>query len=123
MATGVVTFDESEFIGMFPEFSSTSLAVISANFLRAENLLDNSESSIVQEVDRRKILLYLATAHISALSTRGSTVVGQMSSASEGSVSASFTPLEAGSGAWWSQTQYGAEFWNSTKRYRSFFIV
>jgi hypothetical protein len=97
--------------------------VLSGYFARSCNFLNNSDESIVQDMDARKSLLYLATAHIAALTARGSGMVGTITSAGKGSVSTAFTGPQPGSGEWFQQTAYGYEFWTATAVYRSFIYV
>lgn len=67
----------------------------------------------------------MLTAHIAfmdgALSADGQArPVGQVLSATEGSVSASFANIAPtqGSGAWFNQSTYGAAFWQATSNLR-----
>ncbi len=127
----VVAFDETAFKARYPEFASVSGTLLSACFTEATLYLNNTDTSIVQDVTHRALLLNMLTAHVAflggALSADGQVrPVGRMSSAAEGSVSASFegVPPTPGTGAWFQQTQYGASFWQATAslrgmRYRS----
>jgi len=123
----VVTFDASGFKGRYPEFALASNATLSACFDESGLYLSNTDASPVQDVTRRKLLLWMLTAHIATiggiLSADGKPLpVGRMSQASEGSVSASFegVPPTPGTGAWFQQTQYGASFWQVTSSIRGF---
>jgi hypothetical protein len=67
----------------------------------------------------------MLTAHIAfiggALNVGGTpNPVGRIGSAAEGSVSASFDFPAPGSAAWFSQSQYGASFWQATTSLRGF---
>lgn len=119
---GAVVFDSGEFQSLYPSFTSASDGFLTNCFNRATLFLNNTESSVVQDAEIRKTLLYLATAHIASLETRGATVVGQLTSATQGSVSSSFASA-SGTKEWWAQTQYGVEFWEATLPYRSFRYV
>ena len=123
MEPEAVAFDANEFKGSFPEFSVSDSVLLTNCFVRAEGFLANSAASPVSDLVKRKTLLYLATAHIAALASRGSSVVGQVTTASQGSVSTAFSALQPGKADWWNQTQYGAEFWAATAIYRSFQYV
>lgn len=130
---GIVTFNQAQFLLRYPQFS----AYATANPGRLQMLFDdvtvlyinNTASSYVGDVKTRELLIYLLMAHILQISGvttvagEGSTAdkVGRVSSATEGSVSAS---LDMGSvsanSAWFLQSQYGAEYWSATARFRTF---
>jgi len=125
----IVTFDAALFKTRYPEFASVADASLQACFDEAGLYLSNADASPVQDITRRAMLLNMVTAHIATLggvlnADGKPSPVGRVSSASEGSVSASFDyTLPAGSGLWFSQTQYGAAFWQATLPYRSFQYV
>lgn len=126
----VVIFDPAEFKAAFPEFAAVPDLRLTTTFTAATAILDNTDASIVQDVDKREAMFYYLVAHLLTLfgtTVAGSAgagpsgVVGRLSSATEGSVSSSFemnVPPNA-SAAWWNQTQYGATFWLMTLPYRS----
>lgn len=126
--SGVVIFDPVAFVQRYPQFAAISAPVLQSMFDEATLFLNNTDCSIVRDLTERALLLNLVTAHIATLSgvaTAGgsgstATQVGRVSSASEGSVSAS---LDMGAtpntGAWWLQTQYGATYWQVTAKYRT----
>ena len=123
----VVTFDPVEFKATYPEFAAVADLRLETAFMQAPLYLNNDDNSPVQNVATRKILLYMLTAHIAFLGgvlnvNSQPNPVGRVSQATEGSVSASLEyPTNAvPSMAWFSQTQYGAAFWQATTRYRSF---
>lgn len=126
--SGVVIFDAALFVQRYPQFAAVSPALLGMFFDEATLQLNNSPSSIVRDLGERTILLNLITAHIVTLSgvtTPGgagstATQVGRVSSASEGSVSASLDmgPTSARS-AYWMQTQFGAQYWQLTAKYRT----
>ena len=121
----VVVFDIDTFRAMFPEFSNVSDALLPYLFDQATDYLDNSNYSQVTDVTKRERLLYLLMAHLAYLrygdnkGNGASGLVGRISSATEGSVSVS---TDLGSvefrNAWYTQSQYGMEFWQATKIYR-----
>lgn len=130
---GVVTFDEVMFLLEYPQFTAYSTAhpgTLQMVFNRVTALyINNTPRSYVRDVTTRSYLINLLIAHVLQISGvlttagAGSTAgqVGRISSATEGSVSAS---LDMGSvsaaAAWYLQSQYGAEYWNATARFRTF---
>lgn len=123
----VAVFSPSQFLARYPEFSAVSTSALTALFAEAGLYLSNADTSPVQDITRRGILLNMLTAHIAFLGGFLSAdglprPVGRVSAASEGSVSASFegVPPTPGSGAWFQQSQYGAAFWQATSGLRSF---
>lgn len=89
----------------------------------AETFLDNTECSIVKDLDARKTMLYLLVAHIALLSQQaenGNPVVGRISNATEGTVSVGLDYGTMGNNErWYLQTPWGAMYWQLTKKYRS----
>lgn len=119
----VAAFNFAAWVARYPEFGAVSTDLAALFFAEATLYLDNSDTSPVEDVARRLILLNMLTAHVAALagaSGRDAGSVGRVSSASEGSVSIS---LDAGalpgSAAWYQQTSYGLSFWHATKNLRS----
>lgn len=125
----VVTFDADAFTLRFPEFFGVDAALLALYFDEACMYLDNTDASPVVDASQRSIMLNLLTAHIATVNGYGTgkpKANGQITTASEGGVSASFAtaPIStAGLSAWLQQTQYGASYWAMTSRYRSFFYV
>lgn len=120
----VVVFDPVAFKAAYPAFAAVSNAILQTCFDSACLYLSNTDASPVQDVGRRQQLLWLLTAHIAvlvgALNSNSAAPVGRTSSATEGSVSVSFEYPSTISAAWFSQTQYGAMFWQATLSLRSF---
>ena len=122
---GVVVFVPADFKAAFPEFTSIGNAVLDVNFGMAELQLANTcRARVVNAVEREK-LLNLLVAHITQLrnGTGGNApggLVGRISDAQEGSVhvSADFGAMVYGQ-AYYTQTQWGAMFWQATAKYRS----
>jgi hypothetical protein len=89
---------------------------------------DNTANSLITDDSAgglRSMLLNMLTAHIAALNAvingqASSSIVGRVTSASEGSVSVSADYQAPGSAAWFAQTKYGAAYWQATSAYRSF---
>ena len=124
----LVVFDPVAFIARYPEFSAVPALTLSAYFNEATLYLSNSDSSPVQNLVRRALLLNMLTAHVATLDGALSAdhlplPVGRVSNGTEGSVSAQFEYSEPGTQAWFTQTQYGAAFWQATINLRSFRYV
>lgn len=126
----VAVFNSVLFYARYPEFAAVSAPRLTALFAEAGLYLSNSDTSLVQNVTRRGLLLNMLTAHISFLagdlSADGQArPVGRVSQASEGSVSATLegVPPTPGTGAWFAQSQYGAAFWQATSSLRGFRYV
>jgi hypothetical protein len=125
MTTGVVVFDPAAFMGRFPEFASAVPAALTALFNEATLVLDNTDGSIVQQIEQRQPLLWLLTAHLAALNLgvngqAPSQLVGRIASAVEGSVSVSAdNGAQPAKAAWFMQTKYGAEYWQLTAGLRT----
>lgn len=120
-----VVFDPAAFKARYPEFAAVGDPLLQACFGEAGLYLSNADNSPVQNLTRRAVLLNMLTAHIAALGGALSSdgqprPVGRISSATEGSVSASMEYLAPGSSAWFAQTQYGAAFWQATTSLRGF---
>lgn len=122
MADGIVVFSISEFRDLYPSVSATD-AQLNSYFKMAETFLDNTPCSIVKDLDARKNMLYLLTAHIAVLTGQaeaGNPVVGRISNATEGTVSVGLDYGTMGNNErWYLQTPWGAMYWQLTKKYRS----
>jgi hypothetical protein len=127
----VATWNPTLFFARYPEFPMSKSAQLGAIFASDAGLyLNNTDCSIVQDITVRTNLLNMLTAHIAflggALSADGQTrPVGQVLSAAEGSVNASFANITpaGGSAAWFNQSQYGAAFWQATSSLRGMRFV
>lgn len=123
-----VVFQWAEWQARYPAFIGASQAQAEGCFAGAELLLNNTATSLVSDDARRKTLLYLLAAHIAAL-TLGengqipSGLVGRVTSATQGSVSVSLAGYGEGGGTpgmeWYTQTQYGAMYWQATADLRT----
>ena len=130
---GVAMFNSAQFLARYPEFTAAytaNPALFPVLFAEAGLYLNNSDCSVVQDVNLRGVLLNMITAHIAflggALTADGQPrPVGRVTGASEGAVSAQFDYPAAtpGSGPWFAQTQYGIAFWQATTNYRSALYV
>ena len=123
---GIVVFDYADWIAAYPSFATVPQAVIAANFVAATLMLENSCCSVVSDAPTRELLLYLLTAHITALlnGVNGQPpqgVVGRISNATEGAVSVAvaYSSSVSQSEAYFTQTPWGAQFWQSTLPFRS----
>lgn len=118
-----VVFDPEAFKQRYPEFQTVDNAVLGMYFAEATIYLDNGGCSQVTNLTIRSALLNMIVAHIAALNSGvngepPTPLVGRVSNATEGSVSVGTEYNVPGSAAWYSQTKYGAAFWEATKRYR-----
>lgn len=125
MTAGIVTFDPTAFKVRYPEFAAINNGVLTQYFDEATLYLSNAATSPVSSVPRRTILLNMLTAHCASLggvlNVGGAPgPVGRVSQAAEGSVNATLEYLEPGSNSWYTQTPYGAAYWQAILNYRSF---
>jgi len=118
-----VVFSPSAFKIRYPEFSAVDDVRLSAFFDEATLYLSNTDKPVV-DVIKRATLFNMLVAHIGSLggvlANNTPSPVGRVASAGQGSVNVSTEYLPAGSHAWFTQTQYGAAFWQATVQYRSF---
>lgn len=120
-----VVFNPVTFKARYPEFAAVSDATLQACFDEAGMYLSNADNSPVQNLARRAILFNMLTAHIAFIGGKLNAdgmprPVGRTSNASEGSVSVGFEYLTPGTHAWFTQSQYGAAFWQATTCLRGF---
>lgn len=125
----VAVFNYATWSARYPELAATvGVDLATAYFGEAGLLLNNTDTSLVCDVNVRLTLLNMITAHIAALnrpSTLGGTdpqtdLVGRISNATEGSVSvATDYGQVSASSAYWLQTKYGAQYWQATAKYRT----
>ena len=120
----VVVFDPAAWAQAFPAFATLPAPLAEQYFGLTGLYLDNSPNSIVQDVNLRRSLLYLLTAHIAQIFSPpggdgANTLVGRINSATEGSVTVAADMPAADDAAWFNQTPYGAAFWQGTLRWRS----
>ncbi len=120
----LVIFDPALFRQQRPQFANPdkySDAFLQNCFDEATLICSNKESSLIpynpdRQVYDRQILLYLLTCHIATLATSGQ--VGSITSATEGSVSASFYVEQKKGAAWFAQTQCGYSYWQMVQKYK-----
>jgi hypothetical protein len=128
----VVAFDYARWIARYPEFSAIGAALADEYFAEACIQHNNTPTGPVCDANAQSVYLNMMTAHIAAMYAQSSgspspgspqasnTPVGRITSASEGSVSASFeSNFPQGTAQWYQQTKYGAAYWNATRAYRS----
>jgi len=121
MASTVVVWDEAAFLALYPQFTGkVTEEQFVALWEAACTLVDNTPASpLPYDPDNgvyvRKIVLYALVCHLATMSFWGAGQSGPISSATEGSVSASFQlPTLPGSGVaaqWYNQTPCGRTAW------------
>lgn len=131
---GIVAFNPAAFQADFPAFEAVSDSALTSNFNLATLQLNNSYCSVVQDEPTRAQLLNLLTAHITAL-LNGTTnaqgqlipasgLVGRISSGTQGSVTVQTEfKTDSEAAAYYTQTQWGATYWQSTAIFRTFRYV
>ena len=83
-------------------------------------LLDNTDKSIIKDETARALLYDLLVCHLATLADRGTTITGSLTSASQGGVSASFSPPTSSDAlsAWYMQTQCGSAYWRYMQAFK-----
>lgn len=129
----VAYWNQSLFLARYPEFTASVNAnpsLYATLFAEAGLYLNNTDCSVVQDVNLRTVLLNMVTAHIAfiggQLTADGQPKpVGRVTAANEGAVGASFDypATTPGSGEWFAQSQYGIAFWQATTCYRGMMYV
>lgn len=124
-----VTFSFSQFAQRYPEFASVQSTVAQLWFNEAQLYQRNDGGGPVNDATVQSTLLNMLTAHIGALSGAlnptgqpDPRVVGRVSQAGQGSVSASVeynTTAQPGTQAWAIQTIYGSAWWQAILPYRT----
>ncbi len=128
MATGAIaTFDYAQWLLLYPELSNVTEAQAGMCFGLGTLFLRNDGTGRVTDNSTQLSLLNMLTAHIAFIgygdnaSGGASGLVGRISSATEGSVSASAEmAAQPGSAAWFLQTKYGAMYWQAVAAFRTF---
>lgn len=136
MTTPPVTFVYADFIAMWGEFAGVSEPQMENYFTLAGSYFGNETANpaFLTGVPNMTRISYMATAHIAWLmaprdsngnpSSTGAMspqTVGQVTNASEGSVSVGLASVASGKNelaAWWAQTRYGLMFWQATAQFR-----
>lgn len=145
-----IAFDWTYFSATFPELVGAGQTFANGQFVAATLMLDNSGAGRVPGYGGGStypnpngagslpnplfLALHWLTAHLVALNGTGilgaaagqpaSTLVGRISSATEGSVTVQ-TDMQSvpGSEQWFRQTKYGATYWQMVAPYRGAFWV
>lgn len=129
---GSVTFDYATWAGQYPEFNQTvTSGQAQADFNQACLYLDNTPMSLVTDSSvggRRETILYQITSHIAqllqgSLGQPASQLVGQVTGATQGSVTVGVAEMKPESAAWWAQTKYGLLAWQALAPYRTALYV
>lgn len=127
----IVAFDYAAWIAAYPEFANVPEPTALAYFNQATLYQANDGGGPPITVAAQALtLLNMLTAHIASINAppdqggSGSTLVGRVSSASEGSVSVQTdfgdAKSSSPSAAWFNQTKYGAAWWQATAPFRTF---
>jgi hypothetical protein len=118
-----VKFSPEQFRLGRPEFGSLEDEALNRMFGEAALMVGNGDGSAIPydppDVTDREIILYLIVCHLASLEKRAADGgAGFLASASEGSVSVSFTQLQGTRGeAWWNLTPCGQTYLKLSKRY------
>ena len=126
----VVNWTYAQWALAFPEFSNVTEAQAQGYYTIATSFVRNDGSGPVNDPNTQLQLLNFAIAHIAFLlvgtagtptqpSAGGSSLVGRISSANEGTVSVSTEMTLPEQAAFWSQSQYGVFFWQLSSVYRT----
>ena len=118
----IVVFDPTAFRESRPQLAALTDAQLREAFSVACLILDNSEASTVpydpaNGITDRATLLNLLVCHLATLALRGE-AVGALASATEGSVSVSFSSPAAPGAGWFAQTPCGLAYWQAIAGYR-----
>ena len=122
----VVTFNAAEFRSKFPKFTTAIIsdAELQNAFDIACLIVDNTAASPIpydteKNIVIRKTLLYLLVCHLATMALWPLGQNGPIASASQGSVSTSFSLPQGGlTGAWFKQTPCGQTFWQISAPFR-----
>lgn len=118
----VVELDIPEWRATYPQYPDVPDAQLLGLWDVACDLVGNSPSSRIPynppRTSARKAVLYATLCHLAYLATRGD-VVGNLTSATEGSVNAGLAYLQKANSRWWDQSPCGATAWMLLARYRS----
>jgi len=120
------TFVSADFLELYPEFSQLNTArptILAIYFGKAGLYCRNDGGGPVKDAYTLTQFLWMITAHIAAINggvngQNPSQSVGRISSVGEGSVHVSLEMKTPGSAAWFTQTKYGAEYWQASLPYR-----
>lgn len=110
-------FNIDNFRAVYPQFSNLSdeqLTFMAQNALIISGLDTDARIPTSQKYN----LWYMLICHLATLAVRGS--AGAVASATEGSVSVSFSVMsqQGGDADWYNLTPCGSAYWQAIKRYR-----
>ena len=124
----VVALNISDFRTFYPRFSDSTKypdTLITAMFDVACSLINNTENSFIpydptHGIKLRERILYAAVCHLLTMNEQSDEQTGVITSASQGSVSVGFSPVNGNSYAaqYWSQTRCGQLVWMLLSPYR-----
>lgn len=112
MANSLITVDYNTFLSWFPALGTPTAAEVNAAYAGASSIISTHYGEIVLPAANQERGVYLATAHQLYLTQNPSLASqGKVSSATEGSVSASFAqpPYKNWLDYWLSLSPYGLE--------------
>ncbi len=131
----IVPFDWAAFQATYPELAPIGEALATQYFATATMIHRNDGGGPISNPAQQSSLLNMLVAHLAMLyaprdpsgnpaatGVPSPNIVGQITSASEGSVSVSTTALSAFATAqaqWLAQTRYGALYWAATAVFRT----
>ena len=134
--TPPVTFDPTGFVALYPEFAALTPTQLTAYFSEACLYCSNDVCNPAWGAGVLPQLLNMLTAHVAWLRapTSGglpaaqgaapSSLVGRITSATEGTVSVGTTAdYPPGSAQWYTSTTYGAAYWAATAQFRTMRFV
>lgn len=116
----VLTFDIAAFRAAFPQFADVTNAQLEYYWDVACLISGlNTDGSPISNLTSRQTILFLLVCHLATLAQMGDILTGQLTSATEGSVSSGFAafPTKNLTEAWYTKTQCGALYWQATKFY------
>lgn len=123
-APGVAPLDIAAFRAAFPQFADETVApdaMIEARWRVACRMIDNTPGGRIPyappDVETRAVILALALCHLLTLALRGG-LVGTLTNATEGSVTAAASYAQGRGSRWWDQTPCGAAAWELMLPYR-----
>lgn len=131
----IVQFDWNRFSAAYPEIAGIGESLATEYFGIATQIQRNDGGGPITDPVRQLSLLNMLVAHVAQLfaprdandnpAATGNpppSVVGQVTSASEGSVSVGTQAMkgyETAQAAWLAQTRYGAMYWAATASFRT----
>nr|WP_321986147.1 DUF4054 domain-containing protein [uncultured Lichenicoccus sp.] len=117
----IVTFDPDAFLLRYPELALPGVENnLQLFFNEACIYCDNTSAGpFASQPTTLTLLLNMLTAHIAALTVPiddpdMARIVGRLASGGEGSVNFATDYATPGSAAWFTQTRYGAAYWQAT---------